>query len=123
MDTAAPGTRHTCVKLEIYTPASEPVFVKGTWFEGRFDLSITEGLHSWVCHAREEDARDRAAQWVSQYPSISNWRRSTWGFKSLARSRGSTMPAMAANELNFANVYTWCNQCQMLLLSYCEPAT
>ncbi|CAI0420314.1 unnamed protein product [Linum tenue] len=62
MDTAAAGTRHTCVKLEIYTPASEPVFVKGTWFEGRFDLSITDGLHSWVCHAREEDARDRAAR-------------------------------------------------------------
>ncbi|CAL1379597.1 unnamed protein product [Linum trigynum] len=28
MDTAAAGTRHTCMKLEIYTPASEPVFVK-----------------------------------------------------------------------------------------------
>ncbi|CAI0559203.1 unnamed protein product [Linum tenue] len=71
MDTEeAAATRHTCLKLEISAPANEPIFVKGTWFESRFDLAITDGLHSWVCLAREEDVRDRAAQWdqpVSEY--------------------------------------------------------
>ncbi|OMO54765.1 DNA repair protein XRCC4 [Corchorus capsularis] len=61
-------TRHTCLKLEI--PGTEPIFVKGTWFDTHFDLSVTDGLHAWVCDATEEEVKDRAAQWdqpVTEY--------------------------------------------------------
>ncbi|XVF38367.1 hypothetical protein REPUB_Repub20aG0095300 [Reevesia pubescens] len=53
-------TRHTCLKLEI--PSTEPIFVKGTWFDTHFDLSVTDGLHAWVCNATEEEVKERAAQ-------------------------------------------------------------
>ncbi|KAL5542166.1 hypothetical protein UlMin_009876 [Ulmus minor] len=55
------AARHTCLKLE--PKGDEPIFVKGTWFDSRFDLSITDGLEAWICRASEEDVRDRAAQW------------------------------------------------------------
>ncbi|XP_024177292.1 DNA repair protein XRCC4 isoform X10 [Rosa chinensis] len=63
--------RHSCLKLE--PRESQPIFVKGTWFDSRFDLSITDGLNAWVCHASEDAVRDRAAQWdqpVSEYVSL-----------------------------------------------------
>nr|GLL43610.1 DNA repair protein XRCC4 [Ipomoea trifida] len=68
--------RQTCLKLEIpSSDESEPrrverVFVKGTWFRSRFDLSITNGLHGWICNASEEEVEERASQWdqpVSEY--------------------------------------------------------
>ncbi|KAJ7979921.1 DNA repair protein XRCC4 [Quillaja saponaria] len=69
--------RHTCLKLQIsgtHEPEeTEPIFIKGTWYETNFDLSITDGLHAWICHASEEDVRDRAAQWdqpVSKYVEL-----------------------------------------------------
>ncbi|CAN0904420.1 DNA repair protein XRCC4 [Linum grandiflorum] len=62
MDTTA-AARHTCLKLEISDATSGPVFVKGTWFEDHFDLSVTDGLHSWVCYAKEDEVKERAAQW------------------------------------------------------------
>ncbi|XWS13786.1 hypothetical protein CRYUN_Cryun36dG0068000 [Craigia yunnanensis] len=61
-------TRHTCLKLEI--PSTEPLFVKGTWFDIHFDLSVTDGLRAWVCKATEEEVKERAAQWdqpVTEY--------------------------------------------------------
>jgi DNA-repair protein XRCC4 len=54
-------TRHTCLKLE--PQHTDPIFVKGTWFNSFFHLSITDGLQSWVCQASQEEVRDRAAQW------------------------------------------------------------
>ncbi|KAJ8771554.1 hypothetical protein K2173_026731 [Erythroxylum novogranatense] len=66
MDTEPPPAtvsvaRHTCIKLE--TDGAEPVFVKGTWFDSHFHLSISDGLHSWVCNASDEEVRERADQW------------------------------------------------------------
>ncbi|GLT61060.1 hypothetical protein SLA2020_337950 [Shorea laevis] len=55
------STRHTCLKLQ--PQQGETIFAKGTWFDARFDLSITDGLHAWICHASEEEVRERAAQW------------------------------------------------------------
>ncbi|KAL4290161.1 hypothetical protein GQ457_14G012890 [Hibiscus cannabinus] len=60
--------RHTCLKLEI--PSTDPLFVKGTWFTNHFDLSVTDGLHAWVCNATDEEVQERAAQWdqpVAEY--------------------------------------------------------
>ncbi|KAK4425552.1 DNA repair protein XRCC4 [Sesamum alatum] len=64
--------KHTCMKLEIPVDGSktEPVFVKGTWHPTRFDLSITDGLRAWTCHATEEEVKERASNWdqtVSNY--------------------------------------------------------
>ncbi|KAL0414395.1 UNVERIFIED_CONTAM: DNA repair protein XRCC4 [Sesamum radiatum] len=42
---------------------TEPVFVKGTWHRTRFDLSITDGLQAWTCHATEEEVKERASNW------------------------------------------------------------
>ncbi|XVE81765.1 hypothetical protein DITRI_Ditri15bG0092100 [Diplodiscus trichospermus] len=61
-------TRHTCLKLEI--PSTQPLFVKGTWFDTHFDLSVTDGLRAWFCNATEEEVKERAAQWdqpVTEY--------------------------------------------------------
>ncbi|XP_004290387.1 PREDICTED: DNA repair protein XRCC4-like isoform 2 [Fragaria vesca subsp. vesca] len=58
--------RQSCLKLE--PKESQPIFVKGTWFHSRFDLSITDGLNAWVCHASEDAVRDRAAQWDQPVP-------------------------------------------------------
>ena len=60
--------RHTCLKL--VPQDSDPIFVKGTWFPSHFHLSITDGLHTWICHASQDDVHDRAALWdqpVSDY--------------------------------------------------------
>ncbi|KAF2290218.1 hypothetical protein GH714_004127 [Hevea brasiliensis] len=68
MEKTAP--RHTCLKLQIPTAQSEPIFVKGIWFDSHFHLSITDGLNAWVCDATEEQVRERASQWdqpVSEY--------------------------------------------------------
>ncbi|XP_021291770.1 DNA repair protein XRCC4 [Herrania umbratica] len=65
---SSPTTRHTFLKIEI--PSTEPIFVKGTWFDTHFDISITDGLHAWVCNATEEEVKERAAQWdqpVTEY--------------------------------------------------------
>ncbi|KAK3417401.1 DNA repair protein XRCC4 [Eucalyptus grandis] len=66
--------RHSCLKLVLPNPnepkKTEPIFVKATWFDTRFDLSITDGLDAWVCQASEEEVIERAAQWdqpVSEY--------------------------------------------------------
>ncbi|KAL8048096.1 hypothetical protein ABFX02_07G041500 [Erythranthe guttata] len=65
--------RHTCLKLDIRVAGggvAEPVFVKGTWHPTRFDLSLTDGLHAWNCHATEEEVKERASSWdqtVSDY--------------------------------------------------------
>ncbi|KAH6821648.1 DNA ligase IV-binding protein [Perilla frutescens var. hirtella] len=57
--------KHTCLKLEIATGGSEPepVFVKGTWYPTRFDLSISDGLQAWTCHATDEEVKERASYW------------------------------------------------------------
>ncbi|CAN8270462.1 unnamed protein product [Cochlearia groenlandica] len=61
-------TKHTCLRLEI--SGEDPIFVKGTWHESRFDISVTDGSSSWICNATEEEVAERAAQWdqpVSEY--------------------------------------------------------
>ncbi|KAF7837522.1 DNA repair protein XRCC4 [Senna tora] len=70
-------TRHTCLKLEIPDTQNpreaEAIFVKGTWYDTHFDLAISDGLNAWVCHASEEDVKERAAQWdqpVSEYVQL-----------------------------------------------------
>ncbi|XP_050386569.1 DNA repair protein XRCC4-like isoform X1 [Argentina anserina] len=71
MEDDASVPRHSCLKLE--PRDSQPIFIKGTWFASRFDLSITDGLNAWVCRASEDAVRDRAAQWdqpVPEYVSL-----------------------------------------------------
>ncbi|EOA31300.1 hypothetical protein CARUB_v10014474mg [Capsella rubella] len=61
-------TKHTCLRLEI--SGADPIFVKGTWYHSRFDISVTDGSSSWICNATEEEVAERAAQWdqpVSEY--------------------------------------------------------
>ncbi|CAJ2628089.1 unnamed protein product [Trifolium pratense] len=53
--------RHTCLKLQIN--GEEAIFVKGTWFDTHFNLSITDGFTAWNCKASEEELKQRAAQW------------------------------------------------------------
>ncbi|KAK1379893.1 hypothetical protein POM88_026637 [Heracleum sosnowskyi] len=63
------SARHTCLKLDLRSEF-EPVFVKGTWYQSHFELSITDGLDAWSCNGSEEEVKDRAAQWdqpVSEY--------------------------------------------------------
>ncbi|KAL8515663.1 hypothetical protein ACS0TY_014370 [Phlomoides rotata] len=57
--------KYTCLKLEIPIGGSEPepVFVKGTWYPTRFDLSVTDGLQAWTCNATEEEVNERASYW------------------------------------------------------------
>ncbi|OWM68162.1 hypothetical protein CDL15_Pgr016362 [Punica granatum] len=59
--------RHSCLKLELPNPTEpdkiEPIFIKATWYDTHFDLSITNDPDSWVCKASEEEVRERAAQW------------------------------------------------------------
>ncbi|XP_075474986.1 DNA repair protein XRCC4-like isoform X1 [Primulina tabacum] len=67
--------KYTCLKLKLPIDGSkpEPVFVKGTWSPTRFDLSITNGLEAWTCHATEEEVQERASQWdqtVSDYVDL-----------------------------------------------------
>ncbi|XP_043691159.1 DNA repair protein XRCC4 isoform X2 [Telopea speciosissima] len=70
------STRHSCLRLEIPgrrlegEQQSDVIFVKGTWFDSHFDLSITNGLDTWLCNASEAEVRERATQWdqsVSEY--------------------------------------------------------
>ncbi|MBA0780173.1 hypothetical protein Gotri_004312 [Gossypium trilobum] len=69
MESSSTATaRHTCLKLEI--PSTDPLFVKGTWFDTHFHLSVTDGLRAWLCNATEEEVQERAAQWdqpVAEY--------------------------------------------------------
>ncbi|KAG7632260.1 DNA repair protein XRCC4 [Arabidopsis suecica] len=61
-------TKHTCLRLEI--SGADPIFVKGTWHNSRFDISVTDGSSSWICNATEEEVAERAAQWdqpMSEY--------------------------------------------------------
>ncbi|KAL9671315.1 hypothetical protein QQ045_008883 [Rhodiola kirilowii] len=63
--------RHTCLKLVLSD--ADPVFVKGTWFESRFDLEITDGFDAWICNATEDEVEDRASQWdqpVAEYVQL-----------------------------------------------------
>ncbi|KZV47402.1 hypothetical protein F511_07816 [Dorcoceras hygrometricum] len=67
--------KYTCLKLELPIDGSKPelVFVKGTWSPTCFDLSITNGLEAWTCHATEEEVQERASQWdqmVSDYVDL-----------------------------------------------------
>ncbi|KAG6393387.1 hypothetical protein SASPL_147628 [Salvia splendens] len=57
--------KHTCLKLQLTMGVGEPeaVFVKGTWYPTRFDISITDGLQAWTCHATEEEVKERASCW------------------------------------------------------------
>ncbi|KAL6343637.1 hypothetical protein AAG906_025002 [Vitis piasezkii] len=67
-----PTPRHSCLKLQIPNQ-SEPIFIKATWFPSHFHLSITDGLHAWLCNASEDEVRERAAQWdqpVSDYIAL-----------------------------------------------------
>ncbi|KAM7488304.1 hypothetical protein LguiB_025788 [Lonicera macranthoides] len=63
--------RHTCLKLQISNNNSDqPIFVKATWFSDHFELSVTDGLLAWICHASKDEVRERASQWdqsVSEY--------------------------------------------------------
>ncbi|KAK1271800.1 DNA repair protein XRCC4 [Acorus gramineus] len=64
------SVRHTCLRLQV---GGETLFVKGTWFPSRFDLSITDGLHSWTCNASETEVSRRAEQWdqpVDEYIAL-----------------------------------------------------
>ncbi|KAL3626384.1 hypothetical protein CASFOL_029933 [Castilleja foliolosa] len=79
----AEPAKHTCLKLELPMGGSESetVFVKGTWYPTRFDISITDGLHAWNCHATEEEVKERASSWdqtVSDYIDLAE---SYLGFK------------------------------------------
>uniref|UniRef100_A0A7N0T546 XRCC4 N-terminal domain-containing protein n=1 Tax=Kalanchoe fedtschenkoi TaxID=63787 RepID=A0A7N0T546_KALFE len=63
--------RHSCLKLEL--DGADPVFVKGTWFESRFDLAVTDGQDAWICIASEDEVEDRASQWdqpVAEYVQL-----------------------------------------------------
>ncbi|KAG7650192.1 DNA repair protein XRCC4 [Arabidopsis thaliana x Arabidopsis arenosa] len=46
-------TKHTCLHLEI--SGADPIFVKGTWYHSRFDISVTDGSFTWTCNATEEE--------------------------------------------------------------------
>ncbi|CAA7404079.1 unnamed protein product [Spirodela intermedia] len=48
----SPPARHTCLRLRIADAdaAAGVVFIKGTWFALRFDLSITDGYDAWTCN-------------------------------------------------------------------------
>ncbi|XP_077240129.1 DNA ligase IV-binding protein isoform X2 [Tasmannia lanceolata] len=66
------GVRHTCLRVEIGEEDEdrEVIFIKGTWFDSRFNLSITDGLNAWTCNASEAEVSERAGQWdqpVSEY--------------------------------------------------------
>ncbi|XP_059650814.1 DNA repair protein XRCC4 [Cornus florida] len=68
------STRHTCLKLDLPNKSeleeTQQIFVKGTWFESRFQLFITNGLDAWICEASEDEVRERASQWdqpVAEY--------------------------------------------------------
>ncbi|KAF8392263.1 hypothetical protein HHK36_022605 [Tetracentron sinense] len=62
---------HTCLRLEIPEhEETQAIFIKATWFDSHFDLSITNGLDAWICNASEAEVRERANQWdqpVSEY--------------------------------------------------------
>ncbi|KAF6173466.1 hypothetical protein GIB67_027161 [Kingdonia uniflora] len=65
------SSRHTCLRLEIKDEQTlDVIFIKGTWFQSHFNLSITNGLNTWICNASEDDVKERAKQWdqsVSEY--------------------------------------------------------
>ncbi|CAI8603091.1 unnamed protein product [Vicia faba] len=66
--------RHTCLKLDINGKEEETIFVKGTWFDTHFNLSISDASTAWYCNASEEELKQRAAQWdqpVSEYVKLS----------------------------------------------------
>ncbi|KAG8481051.1 hypothetical protein CXB51_025763 [Gossypium anomalum] len=72
MESSSTATaRHTCLKLEI--PSTDPLFVKGTWFDTHFHLSVTDGSalgSATVLLPTEEEVQERAAQWdqpVAEY--------------------------------------------------------
>ncbi|XP_047937827.1 DNA repair protein XRCC4-like [Salvia hispanica] len=62
--------KHTCLKLQLPMGGGvpEPVFVKGTWYPTRFDISVTDGLQAWTCHATEEEVMERASCWDQTAP-------------------------------------------------------
>ncbi|PKI58560.1 hypothetical protein CRG98_021023 [Punica granatum] len=45
--------RHSCLKLELPNPTEpdkiELIFIKATWYDIHFDLSIMNSIDSWVC--------------------------------------------------------------------------
>lgn len=60
----------TCVRIEANGANKDVIYVKGTWFPTHFSLSITDGLHAWICDGSEKSVADRASQWdqsVSEY--------------------------------------------------------
>ncbi|RZC52234.1 hypothetical protein C5167_020667 [Papaver somniferum] len=65
--------RQTCLRLEIpgrENEQQEVIFIKGNWFDSRFELFITDGINTWICKALESEVKGRASQWdqpVSDY--------------------------------------------------------
>nr|ADE76390.1 unknown [Picea sitchensis] len=60
----------TCVRIEANGANRDVIYVKSTWFPTHFSLSITDGLHAWICDGSEKNVADRASQWdqsVSEY--------------------------------------------------------
>ncbi|KAI9194565.1 hypothetical protein LWI28_007165 [Acer negundo] len=82
METTTRTTRrkHTCIKLEIPN-SSAPIFVKGTWFNSHFDLSISDGLNAWLCNTTEEEVSDRATQWDQPVIEYNNLAERYLGFQ------------------------------------------
>ncbi|GMH28504.1 hypothetical protein Nepgr_030347 [Nepenthes gracilis] len=75
--TSRSSCRHTCLKLQVPSTSGpqqiESIFVKGDWFDSHFTLSITDGRDAWVCHASEEDVKERAGRWdqpVAEYVEL-----------------------------------------------------
>lgn len=48
MDIDTDTARHTCLKIQLEEGGS--IYVKGTWFDSHFELSITNGQEAWICH-------------------------------------------------------------------------
>ncbi|XXG41134.1 hypothetical protein AAC387_Pa01g1669 [Persea americana] len=72
------STRHTCLRLELGEKEEEEessngrdvIFIKGTWFDDHFSLSITDGSLAWICNASVSEVSERAEQWdqpVNEY--------------------------------------------------------
>lgn len=60
----------TCVRIEANGENRDVIYIKGSWSPTHFSLSITDGLHAWICNGSEKNVADRASQWdqsVSEY--------------------------------------------------------
>ncbi|PIA45240.1 hypothetical protein AQUCO_01700639v1 [Aquilegia coerulea] len=118
------STRHTCLRLELTEQVDEKakdvIFIKGTWFNSHFALSITDGLDAWICNASEDEVEERADQWdqpVSEYIAIAE---QYLGF----RQPGSTYSFLDAG--NGSKRLSWTFEKQGVKLEWrwrCKPST